>query len=565
MSIENIDDQFDLIDQADALESFRSSDFDCYSAYGEVIDNSIQANASVIKTFFIERNDPSVRHKLIGEAVFADNGEGMSPDVLRKCLKLGYSSRKNDRKGIGRFGVGMTLGAINQCKRVEVYSKIIGGSWYFVYLDFDEVSDRTQKSFPVPVRKDPPAEFTNFIDDHGTLVRWLKYDNQEFPYSEVFVESKIFFGRTYRRFIWGLAKDFGAISIFVNEQVVKAIDPLYVNKNNTGFDHEDPAFLFAKQIHEVMIPNDHDSDRQKSEIEINMSLLPDSYRRDRGTGGDSFAKERFIDRNEGISILRNDREVFYGRVPYWTGPWIKEPARFVGVEISFNAEIDKLFKVKNIKRGALPYGELNKALRESMEPTLRTQLDVIQDRRDELNLEKQQSHEGHNQLANVSSTHSTTNSILAENKDDLMTGDKQKNKNKDKIIATAIKPSAAGNDLEIQEVIESLKKNGITIDERPFVGNSFLDIQHGNGIKTLIYNTNSTFFRAYSSILTELESNNKKLADDYKVLIDLIFVGYMLAESKIDSETLYEGEEFMETMKANWAMELSRILKKWQS
>jgi hypothetical protein len=221
--------------------------------------------------------------------------------------------------------------------------------------------------------------------------------------------------------------------------------------------------------------------------------------------------------------------------------------------------------VKNIKRGALPYGELNKALRERMEPTLRTQLDVIQDRRDELNLEKQQSQEGHNQLANISSTHSITNSILAENKDDLMTGDKQKNKNKDKIIATAIKPSASGNDLEIQEVIESLKKNGITIDERPFVGNSFLDIQHGNGIKTLIYNTNSTFFRAYSSILTELESNNKKLADDYKVLIDLIFVGYMLAESKIDSETLYEGEEFMETMKANWAMELSRILKKWQS
>jgi hypothetical protein len=459
----------------------------------------------------------------------------------------------------------MTLGAINQCKRVEVFSKTEGGNWYYVYLDFDEVAGRTQKFFPVPELKAPPEMFADFINNHGTIVRWLKYDNQEFPFSGVLTESKVYFGRTYRRFIWGIAKGYAGINIFVNDQEVKAIDPLYVKKSKTGFESEDPALLFAKQIHEVMIPDDHESNKQRSVIEINMSLLPDSYRRDRGTGGDSFAKERFIERNEGISILRNDREVFYGRVPYWTGPWIKDAARFVGVEISFNAEIDKLFKVKNIKRGALPYGDLNKALRDKMEPTLKSQLDVIQERRDEISREKQQSHEVHNQIANISSSHNVTNSILAENKNDLLIGDKQKNKNKDKSIASAIKPSAIGNDREIQEVIESLKKNGITIDERAFVGSSFLDIQHGNGLKTLIYNTNSTFFKAYSAILIELEANNKRLAEDYKVLIDLIFVAYMLAESKIDSETSYEGDEFMETIKANWAMELSRILRKWQS
>ena len=123
----NIDDQFDLIDQADALESFRASDFDCYSAYGEVLDNSVQANASIVKVTFKDREDRSRRNKMIGEVFFADNGEGMIPDILRRCLKLGYSSRKNDRKGIGRFGVGMTSGAINQCRRVEVYSKVEGG------------------------------------------------------------------------------------------------------------------------------------------------------------------------------------------------------------------------------------------------------------------------------------------------------------------------------------------------------------------------------------------------------------------------------------------------------
>ena len=31
------------------IQSLRKSDFDCYSAYGEVIDNSIQADAKNIK------------------------------------------------------------------------------------------------------------------------------------------------------------------------------------------------------------------------------------------------------------------------------------------------------------------------------------------------------------------------------------------------------------------------------------------------------------------------------------------------------------------------------------
>ena len=50
----------------------------------------------------------------------------MDATVIASCLKLGWSSRFNDRSGIGRFGVGMVLGAIHECKRIEVYSKQAG-------------------------------------------------------------------------------------------------------------------------------------------------------------------------------------------------------------------------------------------------------------------------------------------------------------------------------------------------------------------------------------------------------------------------------------------------------
>ena len=121
-----------LINEVRALESFRCSDFDVYSAYGEIIDNSLQANASWIK-IKIEKDHLQQRGRpyyKIKEIAFSDNGQGMNRETINNCLAMGYSSRYNDRSGIGRFGVGMTLASINQCKRVEVYSR--EGFWEMV-------------------------------------------------------------------------------------------------------------------------------------------------------------------------------------------------------------------------------------------------------------------------------------------------------------------------------------------------------------------------------------------------------------------------------------------------
>ncbi len=79
----------DFVAQDTALESMRSSDFDCYSAYGEVIDNSIQALASDIRIYFEESENLVKNKKKISKVFFADNGIGMNSDLLHKCLKLG--------------------------------------------------------------------------------------------------------------------------------------------------------------------------------------------------------------------------------------------------------------------------------------------------------------------------------------------------------------------------------------------------------------------------------------------------------------------------------------------
>jgi hypothetical protein len=65
--------------------------------------------------------------------------------------------------------------------------------------------------------------------------------------------------------------------------------------------------------------------------------------------------------------------------------------------------------------------------------------------------------------------------------------------------------------------------------------------------------------------LNELKNKNEVISEQYKVLIDLIFVGYMLAESNIDPNEKMDGATFTNELKAYWALHMSKILKKWKS
>lgn len=553
-----------FVEQDTALESMRASAFDCYSAYGEVIDNSIQANATDIRIKFLERK--GTNHKKIETVLFADNGHGMDTDLLHKCLKLGHSSRYNDREGMGRFGLGMTLGGIHECRKLEVYSKIPSGSWQYTYLDLDLIKSGDLRFLPPPIPKKPPYDIVNYITESGTLVIWSKYDKQVDTFETVIGESKFWVGRTFRKFIWGTAIDYEhPISIQINGETVRAVDPLYVVKKGTGFDNEPSAKLLDPQVFPWVIPAEAEVEKQRNDITINVSLLPDDYRRESGKGGDSFARQRHIDRNEGISILRNDREVFYGHIPHSPKLGSSEADRmvnrFIGCEISFDAVHDQDFAVKNIKRGAVPVRELKDVIIEKLAPTFITLRSKIRNDWEQKKRDEEKETTGTNEEIGVSGKHSSTNKFLKQSKEALLKNNKANKEGQDEKIARKVNPNAT--ETEIAKVIAGLKENGITIDEREFIGDAFIDIEHGNQLKTLFYNTNSTFYKAYSEILDELRGKNEELADSYRTLMDLIFVGYMLAEAQIDPGEKMDGASFADELKQYWALNLSKILKKW--
>ena len=554
-----------LVNDSTAILSMRESDFDAYSAYGEVIDNSIQANAQNIKVRIFSqggRRGPEVIEKI----AFGDDGDGMTPDILHHCLQLGYSTRFDDRSGIGRFGVGMKLAAINQCKRVEIHSKTIEGKWLWTYIDLDEISNDPPKlsTIPEPTEKSLPADCKDLVGkEKGTLVIWSKYDRQPTSTSDMIPEMHVWFGRTYRYFIWD------GIIIELDQNLVKAIDPLYVCTENTIFPQDSSAkeyepMKFMWPIHSVGLDQ---QDKEKSEITVRMSLIDESLRPNQGAGNAKSTTDRFIHMNQGVSILRNRREVFYDHIPYWPGkgkdPWFSEIDRWWGCEISFNAVLDRAFTVKNIKRGAVPITELKKTIHKLIAPTRQTCLDKIREVWSEAKQKKREEEKAKTE--------------------ELSTGHEDAEKIADK---APVDKSAIDKDVDFddaaQRLVEEIKRNQseekkaawiakwksqpFTIEDDRWRGPAFIEAVHLGGCDVIKYNLAHPFFEKINEIIESLEEKTEEYENAIKLkqLIDLLLISYSKAEAKFEPDTTFTAKQFVENMSLNWGQYLSIYLGTWQ-
>ncbi len=546
-----------FVEDGAALLSMRNSDFDAYSAFGEVVDNSIQAGAKNVKVrFWYQAKSPQVRQEPIHKVAFGDDGSGMPADILHRCLQLGYSSRYNDRGGIGRFGVGATLAAINQCKRVEVYSKTEGGTWLYTYVDLDEVTSRPPKMLhiPEPIVSEPSSEYRALTGtSRGTVVVWSKYDRQASDASEIIQEFRIWAGRTYRKFIWN------QLALVVNGEIVPAIDPLYATTAMTRFPDDPPAHLYTEMTLNWPIAEDDrvpDGPRD-SIVRIRMSLLPESLRPTQGSGNSTEAHIRSIDRNGGISILRNDREVYYDVIPWWPGETFKEIDRWWGCEICFDAVLDKEFTVKNIKRGALPVKQLKQALASKIEPTRKTALEAVRGvwlraKAKDIMIDPATSVDsGHSEAERVAQNTPTPKSLL----------DRDKNLKQE---ASRFAEEYLQHANEQSKAAWTAKFQGqpYTILDAEWKGPEFVEVNHLGGNDVLRYNMRHHFFRELEDIRQQIRNSEVDAphARQLKLLIDLLLISYSKAEAMFNPSDTYTVERLLEQLRMNWGQYLSNYI-----
>lgn len=114
------------------------------------------------------------------------------------------------------------------------------------------------------------------------------------------------------------------------------------------------------------------------QVHITVTLAPELFRPEPQAGGNKDAEGKEIREfqisreNAGrISMLRNGREIYYDIVPRMLPAGVDKIDRYIGIQVTFPAELDEYFQVRNVKRGAEPVSKLREQMRTWLERPIR--------------------------------------------------------------------------------------------------------------------------------------------------------------------------------------------------
>lgn len=154
------------------VESTRSVGYSFESALADVIDNSVSAMASRIDIHFASV-DPQF-------LCVVDNGWGMTANELEDAMRYGSKScrEKRSKDDLGRFGLGLKMASMSQCRKVTVVTKkdevLSAACW-----DLDYILNQSNWSLKVFSNEEIQcirgSEYLDYVPN-GTVVVWENFD-----------------------------------------------------------------------------------------------------------------------------------------------------------------------------------------------------------------------------------------------------------------------------------------------------------------------------------------------------------------------------------------------------
>lgn len=392
-------DIFSIIDPKMAVKAMRDSGYKSTAyALAELIDNSIESEATEIEVFGLSAQNNRTGVYTLKEIAVLDNGTGMDRRTLRGSLRYGHGTRR-ERQGIGRFGLGLPNSSMSQAKRVDIWSWQSGiTNAQRTHLDLDEV-EKGVDEISEPVHADLPEVYREFsrqeFGDSGTLVVWSDLDRVEWRRaSTTFRHTEFLVGRIYRRFLADPLERLHAndkrsqeigrqryitfipISeteegpVVKDEEVVKVRpnDPLHLMNGTSCPEDFGPGPMFTELPEfspmSIKIPYGgevHDVRLRASYVKLHARDVtspdanwPPKYLTLKDSGSTTWGKH--AQQNLGISIVRAHREL------QLDASWTSEDSteRWWTVEIDFPPALDELFEVSNNKQNALTFPRLAK-------------------------------------------------------------------------------------------------------------------------------------------------------------------------------------------------------------
>jgi anti-sigma regulatory factor (Ser/Thr protein kinase) len=531
-----------LTQAGQALESSRDSGFDLSAAVGEVVDNSAEAGASKIRIRTMRIDDGAT----IDQIGMADDGAGVDPDILANVLSLGYSSRYNSRTGMGRFGMGLKLASLSQGRRIDVYTKRLDSTVIFhTYLDLDEVESGDQQELGVTELDAFPADYADLMAHpktgepftSGTLVVWSKVDRlAEGGRYGASLDERIkdlvkFLARAYRKYIdQGLFLELDGTTVTLH-------DPLFLLENPRVIEK------FAKDLRAEKLHAAPEStiEIEGHEVTVTVTLLPREFR------------DLYIPDNEGkISILRQNREIYYDLVPKLYPGGKERLDRYIGVEVNFPAALDEYFQVRNVKRGAEPVSKLRERLRNDLKKPIEAARKMIRDYWDEVQREE-------NLASGGGAGHETAQDAVDEADETAPAGranldvtPEDVDSELDRIVEDlGLDPDDPATKEKADSIRTSYQKRAITIVDGGWPGKELMDIVHLSGKAIVKINHRHPFIsEVYDPVkaMAALDPADLNVEDVTELLrkvdvgLDVLLMGYAKAENMHDKPEDAYGE-----------------------
>ena len=335
------------------MESLRFSGYPNNTALADLVDNSIDANATKVKVSI----DVDVANGW--SILIADDGIGMDEAILSQALRLGSNTNRNVESDLGRFGMGLVTASISLARRLEVYTKTEDGNYLTGIMDLDHMMKTN--SFTLYRESSSPEEIQfakkHGVETHGTILVLRNCDRISKKEAREFVDSlRKDFGEIYRYFI-GAGK-----KLSINGEMVNVVDPMWQNGEEVK-EYGSASELYSDEQYEVKFEDSGKTDRIRIKVFILPQLDPVLMR-----------KLKIGIKNQGFYVLRNFRQIAKA---VDLGLWEKHnDLNRVRVELLFSGNLDSVMGVNYSKHSV----ELAQTVLDKVQNEIMPQITTLRNR-----------------------------------------------------------------------------------------------------------------------------------------------------------------------------------------
>lgn len=328
------------------IEGLRDTGYDFNTALADIIDNSIDADASFVGIHIDMDYEGNVSVQV------ADDGSGMDEASLENAMTYGSKSNKGPHS-LGKFGLGLKTASTAFCRRLSVLSRPSGGVPILKAIwDLDHVEHANQWEL---LFEDPVPEEVAILEDithgnSGTLVKWEKVDRLIYKYEnptgvyarramkKVTDEFRHHAGKVFQRFLDGSDTRAKSIKMTLNGQTIEPWDPFCRTEEESEMVADEPVVVQTPEGAEA-------------QFNVKAYVLP---RKEQFSTPEAASLARLTNANQGIYIYRENRLIHDAD---WLGMLSKEPHfTLLRIEFSFDHLLDSAFNV-DIKKSRISINE----------------------------------------------------------------------------------------------------------------------------------------------------------------------------------------------------------------